>query len=66
MNSIHPDVLKSAHLAKAISTRKRRIHDRMIGQHSSDKTGSPSLAYYIVYFASTAGFIAMCAIAAMG
>jgi hypothetical protein len=66
MNSIRADILHSAHLAKAISTRKRRIQDRITGQRFSDETESASLAYYIVYFASAAGFIAMCAIAVMG
>jgi len=66
MSSLHADILLSSHLKEEIETRKRRIRERLTGQLDSHKIESPSIAFYIVYIASAAGFIIMCAIAAMG
>jgi hypothetical protein len=58
--------VEEAHALAVISARTHRLKARMTGQQSTHETESPTVAYYVVCFASAFGFLIMCAVAALG
>jgi len=55
--------VQQAHRLATIAHKHRR-HERSTGDDSSYVAEPPSLAYYVVYFASAVGFLIMCVVAA--